>query len=136
MRKILEIILHSTATASYLDLDAADIRAMHIQRGFSDIGYHFVVRRNGEIETGRPVDQIGAHCKAGGHNHGSIGVVWVGGADAHGNAEFNMTRAQLNALDELLPSLCSFYHAQLFGHRDFAATACPSCDVHALWPDL
>lgn len=76
MRKINKIVVHYTASPDYLDVGRKEIRQWHLDRGFSDIGYHFVVRRNGTIEAGRPVEQIGAHVK--GRNSDTIGVVWVG----------------------------------------------------------
>ena len=71
-RAIDTIIVHCSATPAGRDNSAADIRRWHRQRGFSDIGYHFVVRLDGTIEAGRPLELPGAHCR--GHNLRSIGV--------------------------------------------------------------
>lgn len=77
------VILHCADTPDYpADLPgfdrfgAADIKEWHLARGFLDIGYHYVVRRSGVIEPGRPEGTPGAHCE--GHNEGSLGVCYVG----------------------------------------------------------
>ena len=76
MRKIDLIVIHCSATRAGKNYTAADIDRWHRERGFSMIGYHFVVLRNGTVETGRPLTQPGAHCK--GHNSTSIGVCYIG----------------------------------------------------------
>ena len=73
------IVYHCTATKASQDFDVNDIRRMHLKRGWSDIGYHVLIKRNGEIQFGRPMSKIGAHVK--GFNRTSIGVVWVGGVE-------------------------------------------------------
>ena len=82
MRTINEIIVHCTATEAGQDFKAADIKRWHTAtppkgNGWKDIGYHYVVDLDGTIEAGRPIDQVGAHCKN--HNNNTIGVVYVGG---------------------------------------------------------
>ena len=77
MRKISEIIVHCSATSEMRDFGAKDIDLWHKAQGWDCIGYHYVVRIDGTIEEGRPVERIGAHCK--GHNAYSIGVCYVGG---------------------------------------------------------
>lgn len=76
-RKIDQIILHCTSTPEGEDFTNAQIREWHLERGFSDIGYHYVIGLNGEVRPGRPESVVGAHCK--GHNTRSIGVCYVGG---------------------------------------------------------
>jgi N-acetylmuramoyl-L-alanine amidase len=76
MRQVNRIIVHCSATADDLDVDAYTIRKWHLDRGWNDIGYHYVIRRDGTIEEGRPEGVPGAHTK--GFNHDSIGVCWVG----------------------------------------------------------
>ena len=78
-RVITDIIIHCTASQPCADLSADDIRRMHKAQGWSDIGYHYVVRLDGTVEEGRDVDIIGAHVS--GFNKNSIGVVYVGGLD-------------------------------------------------------
>ena len=80
-RTITELIVHCSATPEGVDYTVDDIRRWHKQQGWSDIGYHYVVYRNGLIVDGRDVDLIGAHCLKGGHNTHSIGICYVGGVD-------------------------------------------------------
>ena len=75
-RNIDLIVVHCTASPDYLDIGVKEVRKWHLDRGWSDIGYHYLVRRNGEIEAGRPEALPGAHAK--GVNSHSIGIVWVG----------------------------------------------------------
>lgn len=129
MRKIDSIILHCSATPEGRDDSAADIDRWHRQRGFSGIGYHYVIRLDGTIEHGRPVEQIGAHCK--GHNATTIGVCYIGGLRKKKSAD-TRTEAQKAAMLTLVRSLQSAYHipsSAIYGHREFANKACPCFDV-------
>jgi N-acetylmuramoyl-L-alanine amidase len=127
-RKIDRIILHSTATPEGRDVDAADITRWHKNRGWSTIGYHYVVKLDGTIENGRSVHDIGAHAR--GYNRTSIGVVYVGGCDDEMNPKDTRTEEQLLALANLLEALTDMYpNATLHGHNEFAPKACPSFDV-------
>lgn len=136
MREIKNIIVHCSATAADMDIGVAQIRQWHLQKGWDDVGYHYVIRRNGQIETGRPEEIVGAHVQ--GYNSFSIGICLVGGVDADdkSKAEFNYTRAQMNALDTLLQAMEEKYpNASVRGHRDFPNVnkACPCFDVAAWW---
>ena len=80
MRTITLLIIHCSATPQGVCLSLEDCRREHIRhRGFSDIGYHFYVTRDGEIHRGRPTEKIGAHCLN--HNRHSIGICYEGGLD-------------------------------------------------------
>ena len=76
MRKIDLIVIHCTATREDKSLSPAELDRMHRQRGFNGCGYHYYVRRDGEICSMRPVGQAGAHAK--GHNANSIGIAYEG----------------------------------------------------------
>ena len=89
MRYINEIILHCTATKEGIDFNATDIDRWHKERGFKKIGYHYVIRLDGTIEEGRPLEEMGAH--ATGHNAHSIGIVYVGGLDKKGKSKDTRT---------------------------------------------
>lgn len=130
MRKIKEIIVHCTATKEGKNYTVSQIRRWHLQRGFSDIGYHFVIYLDGTIVRGRPVEQIGAHCLK--HNRHSIGVCYVGGLDSTGRfAKDTRTEAQKQSLTALLSLLHVKYpQASIHGHREFANKSCPCFDVH------
>ena len=116
------LVVHCSWTNAYADIGAAEMRRWHVEgNGWADIGYHFVIRRDGVVETGRPISRPGAHVK--GHNNHSIGVCLVGGKSAQGGDEDNFTEAQrtsLKALVALRPDL------QVVGHRDLnPGKTCP-----------
>lgn len=125
-RSITEIIVHCTATPEGKDYTVDDIRRWHRQRGFSDIGYHYIVHRNGHVEEGRDVDLVGAHCT--GHNAHSIGICYIGGMDsANEKPKDTRTLQQKAMLMSTLIDLKKLYpNAKIYGHRDFANKACPS----------
>lgn len=130
MRDISKIIIHCAATLPTMDIGAEEIRTWHVQRGFSDIGYHYVIRRDGKIEKGRDIGIAGAHAR--GHNINSIGVCLVGGVDAHNDPCDNFTDKQKRALQKLLSFLTlTFPASEVLGHRDLpnVRKACPSFDV-------
>lgn len=133
MRPIDEIILHCSATPRGRDVSADDIRAWHLQRGFSDIGYHYIVLLDGSVAEGRPEEKAGAHCL--GHNAHSIGICYVGGLDSDGITPADTrTPAQTAALRRLVAGMMKKYPgASLHGHREFAAKACPCFDVGLLF---
>lgn len=128
MRRIDEIIVHCTATPEGRDVTVAEIDRWHRARGFKCIGYHLVVYRDGTVAEGRPVAMEGAHCK--GHNAHSIGVCYVGGVARDGHTpKDTRTPAQREALRRVVTELRERYGARVYGHRRFAAKACPSFDV-------
>lgn len=106
--------------------DAALIDKWHKERGWSGIGYHFVILPDGTIERGRPWEEVGAHCK--GHNRSSIGTCLIG------KTEF--TAKQMKSLSEL-----DFYLKLMFpnittvGHRDLSTKPCPNFNVKQLFGD-
>lgn len=137
MRKITEIIVHCTATrpewwaAQPLEAKIAEVRRWHVSdRRWRDIGYHFLIDRNGKIGNGRPLAQTGAHVQ--GRNTGTIGIALFGG---HGSAETdafgdNFTRDQERALRSLLADLQrDFGPVPVTGHNQYSAKACPGFNV-------
>lgn len=134
MRPIDEIYVHCAYTPPSMDIGRDRIDEWHRERGFNEIGYHYVIRRSGEIEFGRDKETEGAHVR--GHNMRSLGICLVGGMSALDNRpDFNYTRAQLRILDELLTDLTEQHpDARVLGHRDTdAAKACPCFDVQEWW---
>lgn len=131
-RDITKIILHCTATPEGRDFTVEQIRQWHLARGFSDIGYHYIVSRDGTVHAGRPESVVGAHCT--GQNTCSIGISYVGGEVADGSHTPKDTRtpAQKKALRTLVDSLLKKYPgATVHCHYEFANKACPSfklCD--------
>ena len=128
-RNIKEIIVHCSATPEGKDFTVADIKRWHLQRGFSDIGYHYVIYRDGSIHTGRDESIIGAHCT--GHNTNSIGVCYIGGCASNSKTpKDTRTPQQKQSLVKLLKELKTKYpQASIHNHRDFANKACPSFDA-------
>lgn len=136
MRKITLIIIHCSAVKPNQTSSAEQIDRWHRQRGFKyGIGYHYVIRRDGTIECGRPEDMIGAHCA--GHNAHSIGVCYEGGLDANGKPADTRTTQQKATMRALVESLHESYpHALITGHNVFAAKACPCFDAAKEYEDL
>lgn len=124
------IIWHCTATPEGKDFTVDDIRRWHVQgNGWQDIGYHFVVYRDGTVHLGRPIEKAGAHTS--GKNANSIGCVYVGGCDETGKKpKDTRTPEQKKAMLELTKELLHQYpNCTIHGHREFANKACPSFDV-------
>lgn len=127
-RKINKIIIHCSATPPSMDVDANTVDEWHKQRGCSGIGYHFYIKRDGQIELGRPLEKSGAHTK--GHNKNSIGICYAGGVDSEMIPEDNRTSAQIASLLLLLRLLKNMFPTAIrHGHRDFSPKACPSFDA-------
>ena len=135
MRAINKIIIHCTATKEGLPVTVATVTAWHKQRGFTTIGYHYLIGLNGEIWKGRPEEQVGAHAE--GQNANSIGVCYVGGLDAGMKPKDTRTPAQKAALVVLLIELIQKYPtATIHGHNEFANKACPCFDVKNEYKNL
>jgi len=132
MRKINKIIIHCTATAEGKDYSVETIRGWHLKRGWRDIGYHFLIQRDGTVEEGRPIEQSGAHTK--GHNWDSIGISYVGGVEAKRTngkwkAKDTRTDEQKDSLLDLICQLHDTYGGVVYGHRDFSSKSCPCFDA-------
>ena len=126
MRIITLIVIHCSAVKPDQTSSVAQIDTWHRDRGFKfGVGYHYVVRRNGEIEAGRPEWLVGAHCKN--HNKYSIGVCYEGGLNARGQPADTRTPEQKAALRTLLEDLHRRYpRAVIVGHHDlYPMKDCP-----------
>ena len=135
MRKISKIILHCTATPEGRDVSVDDIRQWHLDRGWSDIGYHYVIDINGNLKEGRDVRRAGAHVR--GYNKGSIGIAYVGGVDANLHPKDTRTEDQKGRLKAIILDLMDEHsEATLHGHNEFANKACPSFDVQKEYKDI
>jgi N-acetylmuramoyl-L-alanine amidase len=125
------IVIHCSATRGVQDIGAADIRRWHKAQGWSDIGYAWVIRRDGKVERGRAQDAVGSHVQ--GHNHDSVGICMAGGLDDKTwKPVSNFTPAQWASLKELVARLVKTYpKAKVLGHRDFPKVnkACPCFDA-------
>lgn len=130
-REIKLLVIHCSATRCNVPFSLDQLRQCHLQRGFTDIGYHFYITQNGEIHHGRPVSQQGAHAR--GFNRHSIGICYEGGLNEDGRPADTRTKAQRYALLDLLTILKYQYpEAKIVGHYQLSAAvrkACPCFNV-------
>ncbi|WP_310619258.1 phage tail tip lysozyme [Flexibacterium corallicola] len=130
MRSIHELIVHCTATREGQSVSVKQIDRWHRARGFSGIGYHFVVHLDGTISNGRALARIGAHTR--GYNAHSIGAAYVGGVDANGDPKDTRTKAQHKALEQLIKDMDERFNLKkVSGHNQYSNKACPSFQVDA-----
>ena len=130
MRRITLIVIHCSAVKPDQQSSAAQIDSWHRQRGFHlGIGYHYVIRRDGTLEMGRPEYMVGAHCKN--HNQHSIGVCYEGGLNARGDPADTRTEAQKRTMRQLVDELRQRYpKAIVVGHHNLnPLKACPCFDA-------
>ena len=134
-RSINLIIVHCSATKEGMDYTVADIKKWHLARKFSDIGYHYVIYRDGSVHNGRDVNISGAHCE--GYNSHSIGICYIGGLDKNGKPKDTRTDAQKTSLLKLLKTLKGMYpKATIHGHKEYANKACPCFDAYSEYKNL
>ena len=138
MRTITLLVIHCSAvkpdqTSSAAQIDTWHRRDRHYKFG---IGYHYVVRRDGSIEPGRPEWMVGAHCKN--HNAHSLGICYEGGLNARGDPADTRTLAQKLAMVQLLEVLHRRYpKALIAGHHDLnPQKACPCFDAVKAYAEL
>ena len=113
------IVIHCSATKEGKDYSVEDIKKWHLQRGFKDVGYHFIIKLDGTIELGRSLNEIGAHVSN--HNTGSIGVCYIGGLSKNNKAKDTRTDKQKESLLNLITILKTFIPIKhIKGHRDFS----------------
>lgn len=113
------IVIHCSATKPSQNIGVAEIKKWHIANGWIDIGYHWVIRRNGVLEQGRNEEVAGAHVA--GHNSNSVGVCLVGGVNEQGKADNNFTNEQFMTLKWVVHYLLARYPgAKIVGHRDLS----------------
>ena len=137
MRSITLIIIHCSAVRPDQQSSVAQIDSWHRERGFKlGIGYHYVVRRDGQVEPGRPEFLVGAHCLN--HNSHSIGVCYEGGLNIRGQPADTRTEAQKQAMRQLLEELHRRYpRALIVGHHDLnPGKDCPCFDAVREYRDL
>ena len=137
---VTEIILHCADTrpdwmaGRPLPEKVTEVRRWHVQqRGWRDIGYHWVIDRDGKVAPGRPETEIGAHVE--GHNRGTIRIWLLGayGASADDPFEKNFTAAQRAAVTKLIAEFNGRTAIRkVSGHNEYAVKACPGFRVHGL----
>lgn len=157
MKKIDAIVIHCSATKAGQNIKADTIRRWHLAKGWQDIGYNFVIDLDGTVEKGRPLSLSGAHTNTSGlsglpYNTHSIGICYVGGLDASGNARDTRTLPQKESMHRLVAELVQQYPTiiEVIGHRDCSPDkngdgvitsnewlkACPCFDVRAEFPQF
>lgn len=120
-----KIILHCSDTPDEGNRwGLKDLKEWHINyRNFSDVGYHYVIKRDGLVEIGRPETTVGAHCL--GHNEGSIGVCYIGTK--------HMTEMQIDSLMFLFKAIYARHKipaTEVYGHYEFNnSKSCPGQDM-------
>lgn len=140
MRQLNEIIIHCTDTRPNWWEDrtsaekVAEVRRWHVEENhWSDVGYHFLIDRDGTVIEGRPLEKTGAHVK--GHNTGTVGISLFGGHGGSASDQFqdNFTEDQERALMQLIRQLQDNYPSitSISGHNQYAAKACPTFSVPA-----
>ena len=137
MRDINRIMLHCSATVEGKDYSVDTIRKWHVEgRGWSDIGYHYVIHLDGSVSQGRPLDRSGAHTK--GHNKDSIGICYIGGLDADKKPKDTMNPEQNTAFRMLVLGIRTLFgnDITIHGHNEFANKACPSFIVKEKFFDM
>ena len=113
------IVVHCSATRTTQSYSFRQCKADHLKRGWKDIGYHYYITRDGQVHEGRPLQEVGAHCKD--HNKHSIGICYEGGLDALGVPCDTRTHAQRQSMRALLEQLSAqFPSAIIMGHRDLS----------------
>ena len=120
-----ELIIHCSATEEGKDFGASDIDKWHRQQGYNGIGYHFVVKLDGTVQSGRACNQDGAHCY--GHNKYAIGVCYIGGL-RKGKPADTRTDSQKDSLVKLIRVLMHAFSIKIDNvrvHNEFADKACP-----------
>lgn len=110
------------------DVSAAEIHQWHQNQGWSGIGYHYVIRKDGTVERGRPRITIGAHAE--GYNSRSIGINVVGDFE-----QAQPKDAQIESAAQLIAELADIYGLTptpetVVGHRDLMATTCPGENLY------
>ena len=119
MREINLIVVHCSATRADRDFTENDLEVCHRHRGFNGAGYHFYIRKNGDIKNTRPLEKPGAHAL--GYNAHSIGICYEGGLDVRYRPADTRTEWQKHSLRVLIRTLLMDYPGcRVCGHRDLS----------------
>lgn len=126
------IVIHSSATKENHDATIHDIHQWHLERGWSGVGYHGVIERDGTFSIGRPLESVGAHVA--GKNYTTIGICMVGGLSEDGKSQVdNFTKSQYRTLQSVIILLKSIYkNAKVVKHKDLAKTLCNEVDIEKI----
>lgn len=126
-REVTEVVVHWTETPTNKNIGSEELNKIHLESGLKGIGYHYVIRRDGSLQRGRPINIQGDHALLNNHDERSIGIVFVGGINAPSgtpNLENfvsvqSLTRSQFNTFDHFCRSFYArFPGGQILGHND------------------
>lgn len=122
-RPVHTAVIHCSATKLSQDVSAQRIEAMHLQRGFKEIGYNLYITKDGTAYKGRNWNKIPAHVE--GHNTGTLGICYEGGLDESGKPKDTRTPEQKTTLAKILVTLNDAFsdkdiNLKWAGHRDFS----------------
>ena len=128
------IVIHHAGTARDMDLDVQTIHRWHINNGWAGIGYHYLIHKDGTVESARPPELVGAHCYR--NNKYTIGICVVG--------NFNLadpTYEQFFKTEQVVAALCKSYGFKpnaktVLGHRDLGRTDCPGKRLYYRLPEI
>ena len=124
------LAIHCSATPATMDIGVKKIREWHVkENGWSDVGYHFIITRSGELQKARSEEYQGAHAPK--VNFRSLAVCLIGGTDNKQQWENNFTDEQFTTLKSLIGDLVKKYEIKkIIGHYQVDdRKKCPSFDV-------
>lgn len=145
MRTINLIVIHCSATREDKDFTEYDLDVCHRRRGFNGAGYHFYIRKNGDIKSTRPIEKVGAHAK--GFNRESIGICYEGGLDSKGRPKDTRPNGETFTAGTDSYFIEGLSGCRVCGHRDLSpdrnengeiepeewVKACPCFDAENHW---
>lgn len=121
-RIVNRVFIHCSASDNPAHDNIQTMTQWHLERGFKEVGYHFFIKKDGQIQIGRSLEKTGAHAKN--HNTGTIGIC------LHGLKKENFTQTQFNSLSYICHVINDAYNGKItfHGHREVAARDCPVFD--------
>jgi hypothetical protein len=126
-REITEMVIHWTETHTNRNIGSEEIHKFHLRQGLNGIGYHYVIRRDGSLQRGRPLDLKGQHSPVNNHDNFSVGIIFVGGINVPTEtpnpenfvSATSLTRSQFNTFDHICRAFyLSNPGGQIVGHND------------------
>lgn len=140
-RDITEVVVHWSETPTNKNIGSEELNDIHLEAGLNGIGYHYIIRRDGSLQRGRPVNLQGQHASNNGHDSRSIAIVFIGGinvpSETRNLEDFisvrSLTRSQFNTFDHFCRAFYAVWPGgQILGHSDIDSLANdPGFDVRA-----
>ena len=127
------IVIHHVGSTDK-NVNSAAIHRWHINNGWKGIGYHYIIRKDGTIERGRPLGTTGAHCYN--QNEHTVGICIIGNFELA-----RPTQAQFRSAEKLIGAVCGIYginptDQSVVGHKYYNRTACPGTYLQQWVPDI